>query len=109
MNPFIAHLIGDFILQNDWMAVNKKRNSFACLVHVVIYLLPFLVCHLSWWQIVLIGIQHFLQDRTGFIFWWMSAWKRMPKEHWNQIPLWVDQSFHVLWIEIVLLLAGIAL
>jgi hypothetical protein len=109
MNPFIAHLIGDFILQNDWMAVNKKRNSFACLVHCVVYLLPFLVCHLSWWQIVLIGIQHFLQDRTDFIFWWMRAWKRMPQEYWNQIPLWVDQSFHLLWIEIVLLLAGIAL
>lgn len=106
MNPFAAHVIGDFILQNEWMAVNKKRNSGACLVHVLIYLLPFLGGQLRWWQIVLIGLQHFAQDRTGFIFWWMRAWKRVPPKDWHQIPLFVDQAFHVLWIEIVRLLGG---
>lgn len=106
MNPFIAHFIGDFILQNEWMAVNKKRNSFACLVHVIAYLMPFLFCQLEWWQIALIGIQHFAQDRTGFILWWVQTLKRVPKEYWGQIPLYVDQAFHFAWMEIVILLVG---
>ena len=103
MNPFVAHLFGDFILQNEWMAVNKKKSSFVCLVHVIVYLLPFLLCQLKWWQIALIGIQHFAQDRTEFVFWWMGAWKRVHKDYWKELPLYVDQAFHVVWIEIVIL------
>jgi len=103
MNPFVAHLFGDFILQNEWMAVNKKKSSYTCLVHVVVYLLPFLLCQLKWWQIALIGIQHFAQDRTEFVFWWMRAWKRVHKDYWKELPLYVDQAFHIVWIEIVIL------
>jgi hypothetical protein len=61
MNPFVAHMVGDFILQNDWMALNKKRHPAACAVHAVVYLMPFLLSHLQWWQLVLIGLQNFLQ------------------------------------------------
>jgi hypothetical protein len=106
MNVFVAHLIGDFILQNEWMAANKKRSSVACLVHVLVYLLPFLLSNLEWWQIVMIGVQHFVQDRTGFVLWWMRVCKRVPPDNWAQIPLFVDQAFHLLWIEIVVLLGG---
>ncbi len=107
MNPFVAHLIGDFILQNDWMAGNKKRSSVACLVHILVYLVPFLTCHLQWWQIGLIGVQHFAQDRTRFILWWMRAWKRVHADNWKEIPLYVDQAFHLMWIEVVVLLGGL--
>ena len=104
MNAFVAHLVGDFILQNEWMAVNKKSRTVPCLVHVVVYLIPFLVCHLEWWQIMLIGLQHFVQDRTGYIFWWLRVWKRVEPDNWGSLPLYVDQAFHILWIEVVLLL-----
>ena len=104
MNPFVAHLIGDFILQNEWMATKKTQSSFVCMVHVLVYLVPFLLCHLQWWQIVLIGAQHFVADRKMlFISFWMRAWKRVPPENWN-LRLYVDQSFHLVWIEIVLLM-----
>lgn len=102
MNPIVAHLVGDFILQNEWMAANKKRSSVACLVHVLLYLVPFLACNIQWWQIVLIGAQHFVQDRSVFILWWMRVWKRVHQEKWMDLPLYVDQGFHLLWIEIVL-------
>lgn len=105
MNPFVAHMVGDFILQNDWMARNKKLNPIACAVHSVVYLMPFLLTHLQWWQLILIGLQHFAQDHTEFVFWWMRDVKRVPQEQWGLIPLWVDQSLHILWIQIVLLLA----
>ncbi len=107
VNVFIAHLIGDFILQNDWMAGKKKNSSLACFIHVFIYLFPFLLCSLEWWQILLIGMQHFLQDRTGFVFWWMKEWKHVPIDYWNELPLYVDQSFHLVWIQIVVILGPI--
>lgn len=103
MNAFVAHLTGDFILQNDWMVRNKKVRSFACLVHVLVYLLPFLISRLQWWQIVLIGVQHFAQDRTGFVQWWMGVWKRPPPDKCKELPLYVDQAFHLPWIEMVIL------
>jgi hypothetical protein len=106
MNPFVAHLIGDFILQNDWMAGNKKHRSNACLFHVLIYLVPFLTCQLQGWQIILIGVQHFAQDRTVFVLWWMRIWKRVPRDNRREIRIFIDQAFHLLWIQIVVLLGG---
>ena len=104
MNPFVAHLIGDFILQNEWMATKKRQSSFACLVHVLVYLIPFLLCNLQWWQIALIGSQHFVEDRKMlFTSFWMRAWKRVPLENWN-LRLFVDQAFHIVWIELVVLI-----
>ncbi len=106
MNPFVAHLIGDFILQNEWMATKKIQSSFVCMVHVLVYLVPFLLCHLQWWQIALIGAQHFVADRKMlFISFWMRVWKRVPPENWN-LRLYVDQTFHLVWIEIVLLMGA---
>jgi hypothetical protein len=67
-----------------------------------VYLVPFLACNIQWWQIALIGAQHFVQDRSVFILWWMRVWKRAHKEKWMNLPLYVDQVFHLLWIEIVL-------
>jgi len=26
----IGHLVGDYLLQNDWMALNKKKRSLNC-------------------------------------------------------------------------------
>jgi hypothetical protein len=100
--PLIAHLVGDFILQNEWMAREKKRSSFACLVHVAVYMVPFLLCTMAWWQFTLIAVQHFAQDRTGFVFWWMRVWKRVHPDYWGAIGLFVDQAFHLTWIAIVL-------
>ena len=107
MNPFVVHLIGDFILQNEWMVENKKIKSIVCFVHVLVYLIPFLLTGLQWWQILLIGVQHFAQDRSQFVFWWMRVWKKVDPEKWDQLPLYVDQAFHLMWIEVVVLLARI--
>jgi len=104
MNPFVAHLVGDFILQNEWMATKKIQSSFVCMVHVLVYLVPFLLCHLEWWQIVLIGSQHFIEDRKMlFTSFWMRVWKHVPPENWK-LRLYVDQTFHLVWIEVVVLI-----
>ena len=37
-----THFVGDFILQSDWMALNKSKNLRALVAHVLIYSLCFL-------------------------------------------------------------------
>lgn len=33
----VVHWIGDFLLQSDWMAINKSKSNEALTTHVVIY------------------------------------------------------------------------
>ena len=39
----LVHSIGDYVLQSDWMATNKTKNSFAAFIHALVYSLPFLI------------------------------------------------------------------
>jgi hypothetical protein len=73
MHWIYAHLIGDYIIQNDWMALGKKNKSWICAVHVLAYLVPFLFCGFTWWQLLAIGVQHFVQDRTNIVVWLMKV------------------------------------
>lgn len=73
MHWIYAHLIGDYLLQNDWMASGKKQKSWICAVQVAAYMVPFLPCGFAWWQMALIAAQHFAQDHTGFVMWLMKA------------------------------------
>lgn len=41
-DQLVAHAIGDYVLQSDWMANEKTKKSVAALAHVVAYTLPFL-------------------------------------------------------------------
>lgn len=43
MHELILHLIGDYILQTEQMAVRKLRSWFWAIIHALIYSLPFLL------------------------------------------------------------------
>lgn len=70
MLQLIIHGIGDYYLQNDWQALNKKKKGWlgfiACLTHCVLYSLPFLFIG-SWKAVFVIFITHFIIDRTEII------------------------------------------
>lgn len=36
-NQLVAHLIGDYVIQSDWMANNKTKKWSAIIAHVVLY------------------------------------------------------------------------
>lgn len=106
MHWIFAHLIGDYIFQTDWMAKNKKTSSFACLVHVATYMIPFTVCGLDWWQWCLIAIQHFVQDRTQIVPWIMKMTGKKsdgfagpPFAPWSMVL--TDNILHILWMAAV--------
>ena len=40
----IFHLIGDYVLQSDFIARTKGSNWYHLLVHCILYISPFVLC-----------------------------------------------------------------
>lgn len=64
-DQLVAHAIGDYILQSDWMANEKTKKSFAAIIHAICYTLPFvwLAPTMSWSAWAVMAGTHFLIDR----------------------------------------------
>jgi hypothetical protein len=62
-DQILLHLIGDYVVQSDWMAGEKTKKSVAALVHAVTYTLPFLFLTGSPTALAFIGFTHFVIDR----------------------------------------------
>lgn len=110
MHYVLAHFIGDYILQNDAMAMNKKKSDWYCSLHVATYMLPFLLCGLNWWQFLLIVAQHYLIDRTNFVVWFMKfkgsgQFASGPCSPWSIIV--TDNILHILWIAFIIWLPSV--
>ncbi len=103
----VAHLIGDFLLQNADMAENKAKDTLTCLVHILYYIFPFLAlglfCGAPVGLIALIVVQHFLQDRFQLHLKWMKWFGQTTPEKWPMGPLLVDQSAHIAFIGLITL------
>ena len=67
MLQLIIHGIGDYILQSDYMAMNKSKKTIPCLIHVLIYTSLFLFLTFSWKALLVIGGTHFIIDRFPII------------------------------------------
>ncbi|MFG1872209.1 DUF3307 domain-containing protein [Micromonospora arborensis] len=59
----LAHLVGDFLLQNDWMAQRKTKAWVPAVVHGVAYTAPHLLVTQSPWALLVIGGTHIVIDR----------------------------------------------
>jgi hypothetical protein len=102
----VGHLVGDYLLQNDWMALNKKKRSLPCIVHCTLWTLS--VCFFAgWWTlpaIAVLWVTHFIQDRTGIILWYMKSigqdqFISGPCAPWSVIV--VDNVWHIVVIYAV--------
>lgn len=96
----IGHLVGDYLLQNDWMALNKKKKTFNCVVHVTLW--TFAVCFFTgWWNpfaVAVLWASHFIQDRTSIIMGYMNLvgqkqFATGPCSPWSIIV--VDNVWHI--------------
>ena len=97
-----AHLIGDYLLSNDYISKKKKISHLWCLIHVIFYMIPFLFTTLNLLQLFLIAIQHYVQDKWNFINWFC---KKTGKFQSNSVKAWghilIDNIIHILWILFV--------
>jgi hypothetical protein len=73
----LGHLVGDYVFQNTWMAMNKSGSSFKCFIHCLIYTAS--VClimfdfRISW--IVLVFLSHYFIDRYSLADKWLYFFK----------------------------------
>lgn len=86
------HLMGDFILQSDWMAVNKSKSLLPLATHVMVYSIPFAI--IFGWRYGLINMGcHFITDfftsrLTSYL------WK-LEKRHDFFVVIGFDQAIHL--------------
>ena len=119
LGAIVGHLVGDYLLQNDWMALNKKKDTFVCLVHCFIWSWSVMLFGLPWttnmrWPgavvCLLLLVTHFIQDRTDIVRRWMT-WNGQdqfatgPCAPWSIIV--VDNVWHIVTIFAVWKLFGL--
>lgn len=84
------HLLGDFLLQSDWMAINKSKSAWALWCHCMVYSLCFTVFGAAFACITF--VTHSLTDaitsRINAELWAAN------KRHWFFVGIGVDQFFH---------------
>ena len=108
----VSHLVGDYLVQTDWQARNKREGLAgnplrrrALVTHVITYTLTF-VPALVWladslgagvvWVAGLIFVPHLVQDDGRLITAWLLRIKGCSEATAAEIFTPVDQSFHVL-------------
>lgn len=118
----VSHLVGDFLLQTDWQATHKfgglgpsPEKRRALLAHTATYTLAF-VPALIWlsteigaWAIgvaALIALPHMVQDDGRLLNAYMHRFKRVHGEPPGGLRLALDQSFHMLFLFGLALLAA---
>ena len=93
-DQLLAHAIGDYIIQSDWMATNKTKAHIACLIHAIAYGAVFLFFTQSPLAIMAIVSTHFVIDRwhlARFIIWarnWVGIPEASEPSYGGQYPLW---------------------
>lgn len=98
----IAHLIGDYLLQTNWMAVNKPKNWLALTLHsgvytLVIWLASLSYSHsLSWLALLVIFLMHMVLDQRQFVSWWLVNIMRVSRDREAGLSMVVDQTFHLI-------------
>jgi hypothetical protein len=94
-----AHMLGDFILQTDDMALRKRGSWRVRALHVTVYCVPFLLLVAWHWPgagravlfVALLWVTHFVVDSCR----WGSGSSWAPKQ------ILVDQTLHVVSLAVL--------
>lgn len=67
----VCHLIGDYVLQSNFLATTKGQNLYHLFVHCFLYIVPFYFIFGFTWQLSILFAVHMLVDvlkaRCGMI------------------------------------------
>jgi hypothetical protein len=102
----VGHMVGDFLLQPDFIASRKKSSSLICALHCLVWTLCVIALAgwWKWWVFGVLFVTHFVQDRGNIIRWYMRLARQQnftqpPLAPWSLII--VDNTFHLLALAIV--------
>jgi len=117
----VCHVAGDFLLQTDWQAVNKRgglsRNTEArraLFSHVLVYTLVFVPAivwiaskesALAIGLLAVISIPHLVQDDARALMSWNRIVKHSFVPPGDPVYMAIDQSFHFVFLFATALLA----
>lgn len=87
----ICHLIGDYVLQSDFIATTKGSNWYHLFVHCALYVVPFYIFFGLDWRIGILFVVHIVVDPL--------------KARWNKTTYFQDQVIHYVTALILYLLA----
>lgn len=109
----LGHLVGDYIVQNDWMAANKTQRTWPCFVHCVCYTLAvwaFSFWWMPWWGVLACFAFHLPIDRFRLAVWWMVNVSHQKAFATGMLSPWsiivVDNTFHLLTLWVILAVAS---
>lgn len=79
-DQLVLHVLGDYVLQSHWMAVNKTSRHWPAFAHALSYSLPFLWLGPSPLAFAVICGTHFLIDRYRLARYvvWAKNWLFSP-------------------------------
>ena len=103
MEQIICHLIGDYLLQNNWMALNKTKSLLPALCHWLAYTLPFAMITQDPLKLFAIFFGHLIVDHSNLVKTVSDAAMGDAPEHqkWT-IGIVRDNTIHLIFNYIVL-------
>ncbi len=105
INGIVAHLIADWIFQNDWMARNKTNLRHpAAWVHSGIHLIAMLFIFPIWAAILIAGTHMLIDTRKPVQFWQRIFRQTTTGPSALTVSIWLDQVFHITILAIVVAL-----
>lgn len=104
-DQLVAHAVGDYILQSDWMANEKTKQNTAAAVHAFTYTLPFLFLTTSPEALAVILLTHFAIDRWRLARYvvWLKNWMG-PNRPWSECTATGYPADRPAWLTVWLLI-----
>lgn len=78
----MCHMVGDYVLQCDFIAQTKGKNWYHLFVHCILYCIPFAIMFGIDYKLAIIFVSHIIIDPL--------------KARYNKITYTQDQLFHYL-------------
>ena len=108
----VGHMVGDYLLQNDWMAKNKGQRTvdgcFVCAIHCAVYAAAVATClwlaGVSWMAMYgMAFITHYPIDRYGLAKRWMDIYGQTKEgPFFPPVYIGVDNGLHLLLMWLLL-------
>lgn len=77
----VAHMLGDYVLQPDFLAKTKGENMWHMFAHCILYSMPFAIFFGFDWRVWWLIATHIIID--------------MAKARWHKIGYAADQVLHI--------------